>query len=251
MNQPHSSSIARIGLERTRPRSLLVLAVGAICGLLTTFAPPAQAGSAEDELGNWLIWNGTVTFSDRWSMFTEAQLRLWEVASNPNEVFARVAGQYHTSKNSLIALGYMHTVVDPYEEAEPDTTENRIYQQFTAKHRLQRPVIEHRFRTEQRWIETNDTTDFRNRFRYRLQMTVPMSNPTMQAKTHFLNFYDEVFLNYGNRSETFDQNRLYGAYGYQFTKNANLQLGMLWQRRSSSRDFYRLQIFYTHNFDLR
>ena len=251
MNQPDMHSIARFRFPKPRIRGRLLLAVAAICSLLTAFVPPAQASSAEDELGNWLIWNGTVTFSDRWSMFTEAQLRLWEVASNPNEVFARVAGQYQTSQNSLIALGYMHTVVDPYEETEPDTTENRIYQQFTAKHRLKRPVIEHRFRTEQRWIEENDSTDFRNRFRYRLQLTVPVSNPTMQAKTHFLNFYDEVFLNYGNRSETFDQNRLYGAYGYQFSKHANLQLGMLWQRRSSSRDFYRLQIFYTHNFDLR
>ena len=35
----------------------------------------------EDELGNWLIWNGTVRFSDRWSLFTEAQLRLWELTS--------------------------------------------------------------------------------------------------------------------------------------------------------------------------
>jgi len=222
-----------------------------ICSLLAAVTSPTRASDAEDELGNWFIWNGTVTFSDRWSMFTEAQLRLWEVASNPNEFFARVAGQYHTSKNTLLALGYMHSVVEPFEETKPDETENRIYQQFTAKHRLQRPVIEHRFRTEQRWIEIDDSTDFRNRFRYRLQLTVPMSNPVMTARTHFLNFYDEVFLNYGDRSETFDQNRLYGAYGYQFTKNANLQLGILWQRRSSSRDFYRLQIFYTHNFDLR
>jgi len=210
----------------------------------------AQAEDGQDELGNWLIWNGTLNFSDQWSMFTEAQLRLWEIASNPNEFFARVAGQYNTSKRTLIALGYMHSVSEPFEDGAPDTKENRIYQQFTAKNRWSRPVLEHRFRTEQRWIDSAGETNFRNRFRYRLQATVPISRDQMGPQTHFLNFYDEIFLNYGNRSETFDQNRLYGAYGYQFTKRNNLQLGLLWQRRSSSRDFYRLQIFYTHNFDL-
>lgn len=57
-------------------------------------------------------------------------------------------------------------------------------------------------------------------------------------------------LNFGNVKHTFDQNRLYGAYGWQFTKHSNLQLGLLWQARRSE-DFWRLQIFYTHNFDLR
>lgn len=224
-----------------------------LSGLLAGFliAAPAHADDGQDELGNWMIWNGTLNFSDKWSMFTETQLRLWEVASNPNEWFVRAAGQYNLTKRTLVALGYMHSQVDPFEDDAPRTKEDRIYQQFTAKNAWSRPVLEHRFRTEQRWIETSGQgTDFRNRFRYRLQATVPVSRKQMGPQTHFLNFYDEMFLNYGNRSETFDQNRLYGAYGYQFGKNDNLQLGLLWQRRSSSRDFYRLQIFYTHNFDL-
>ena len=66
----------------------------------------------------------------------------------------------------------------------------------------------------------------------------------------FFNFDDELFLNYGSRPESFDQNRFYVAYGRQFTHHANLQLGLLWQHRPSG-DFFRLQIFYTHNFDLR
>jgi hypothetical protein len=186
--------------------SLLLLTLAA---LLLAIAGPvaAQTEDGQDELGNWLIWNGTLNFSDKWSMFTEAQLRLWEVASNPNETFARVAGQYHTSKRTLIAFGYMHSVSEPFESGAPDTSENRIYQQFTAKHRWSRPVLEHRIRTEQRWIESGGETSFRNRFRYRLQATVPVSRNQMGPQTHFLNFYDEIFLNYGNRDETFDQNR--------------------------------------------
>ena len=52
-------------------------------------ATPVRAQDAEDELGNWLIYNGTVRFSDRWSLFTEGQVRLWEVTSNLNECLVR------------------------------------------------------------------------------------------------------------------------------------------------------------------
>ena len=41
-----------------------------LCGIV-------QAEDPEDELGNWLIYNGTVRFSDHWTLFTEGQVRLW------------------------------------------------------------------------------------------------------------------------------------------------------------------------------
>jgi hypothetical protein len=154
--------------------------------------PATAADNPENELGNWWIWNGTVVFSDRWSMFTEAQVRLWEVASNVNEVFVRVAGQYHTSENSAASLAYTRVRVEPFETGE-ESTENRIYEQFSLKNRWQRSVVDHRFRLEQRWVEEADVTNYKNRFRYRLQITVPLNQPTMGAGTHFLDFYDEIF----------------------------------------------------------
>ena len=235
------------------PNTLAVrrVAVTLIALSLSWPIPGMAANDGQDELGNWLIFNSTIRFADHWSLFTESQLRVWEPISNPNEFFVRVAPQYHINKKMFVALGYMWTTVEPFKDDGPDSTENRIYQQLTAKHNWGRPVIEHRLRTEQRWIEEGGSTDFRNRFRYRLQATVPLKTETVQAGGRFLNFYNEIFLNYGSRDETFDQNRLYGAYGFQFSKQANLQLGLLWQRRSSSRDFFRFQIFYTHNFDTR
>lgn len=235
-------------IGQTRRRRLIAAAI--VCCLSGLASGAAQAqDTAEDELGSWWIWNGTVRFSDRWSLFTEAQLRLWEVASNVNEVFARAAGQFNTTNRTLVALGYMYSESSPFEGGSK-TTENRLYEQFTASHASARPVFEHRFRLEQRWIEEGGDTDFRSRFRYRLQITTPINHPTLEARTHFFNFYEEIFLNLDSDLKTFDQNRFYVAYGRQFTRLANLQLGFLWQARSSA-DFYRLQIFYTHNFDLR
>ena len=83
-----------------------------------------------------------------------------------------------------------------------------------------------------------------------VMLTTPISRPKLEAKTHFFNFYDELFVNLGSDLDWFDQNRFYLAYGYLFGPNNNLQVGVLWQAFSSV-DFYRLQFFYTHNFDLR
>ena len=72
----------------------------------------------------------------------------------------------------------------------------------------------------------------------------------MQPGAYFINTYNEIFINFRGGERSFDQNRLYVAGGHQFTPNSNLQIGLLWQARASE-DFFGLQIFYTHNFDLR
>jgi len=209
----------------------------------------AQAQSAEDELGNWLIYNGTFRFSDRWSVFTEAQLRLYQVTSDVNEAFVRAAAHYNFNPDALVGLGYMRSGTWAYSDGTREVIEDRVYQQFTIQHFWDRTRLEHRYRLEQRWIEEGGDTRFSNRLRYRVQVTAPLNRPAIEPGAWFINAYDEIFLNWDS-SRGFDQNRLYVAGGYQFTSLANLQLGMLWQARSSL-DFYRLQIFYTHNFDFR
>ena len=224
--------------------------------LMLAFTSVSHAGDdPEDELGNWLIYNGSIRFTDRWSLFTEAQARFWEPASSLQEFFVRAIGIYDTSANTQLGLGYTWVKGEPFDDAEnEETTENRLIEQFAFKQLVSKSKVEHRFRLEQRWIEKAGDTDYRNRFRYRLQATTPLFKDGIEPKTHFINIYNELFLNFGNTEDNFDQNRLYGAYGYQFSKAANLQLGALWQLKDApqgSDDFFRLQVFYTHNFDLR
>jgi hypothetical protein len=231
------------------PRRLLAVIIFAF--LLSWFISGfALAQESEDELGTWLIFNSTIRFSDRWSVFTEGQMRLWEAASNLEEIFVRAAGHYDLSPEAMVGLGYMHSESWPFEESDRERSENRIYQQFAMKQTLARALFEHRFRLEQRWIENKVATDFSNRGRYRLQVTIPLNHETLRPGTYFINAYDEIFISFGGGERAFDQNRLYVAGGHQLTPDANLQLGLLWKARTSA-DFFRLQIFYTHNFDLR
>jgi hypothetical protein len=246
--RPGASEKMTEGGSAARKRGRLVVIPVLVSVLLSMALSPAWAQEPEDELGNWLIYNGTIRVADRWSVFTETQLRLWEPFSNLNEWFVRGAGHYHLSPRAAVGLGYGYFRTWPYDEG-PVRTENRIYQQFTIWHDWSRSRFEHRYRLEQRWLEEAGETDYSNRFRYRLQVTAPLNLETMEPGAHFINSYNEIFLNFDSE-RAFDQNRLYAAWGRQFTKSANLQLGLLWQARTSE-DFFKLQIFYTHNFDLR
>ena len=230
------------------PRRLLAAIILAF-GLLGSMAVSARAQNAEDKLGNWLIYNGTFRFSDHWSMFTEAQVRLWEVASNVNELLVRASAHYNFSPNVMVGLGYLRADSWPFEDGDRETIENRLYQQFGLLMSWDRTRFEHRYRLEQRWLQSDGETRYSTRLRYRLQVTTPLNRKSMEPGAIFLNFYDEIFINF-DETRVFDQNRLYGAGGYQFTEHSNLQLGLLWQARTSA-DFFKLQIFYTHNFDFR
>jgi len=209
----------------------------------------ANAQDAEDELGNWFIVNSTVRFSDHWSLFTEAHLRLWEVASNLDEIVLRATAHYNFTPDAMVGLGYVRAPSWPFEDGSRNRIENRIYQQLALWQNWGRTRFEHRYRLEQRWLDRDGEVDYSNRARYRLQATIPISNKMMGPKTVFINAYNEIFINFGSQ-RAFDQNRVYGAVGFQFSTNSILQLGLLWQARLN-RDFFRLQMFYTHNFDLR
>ena len=219
---------------------------------MSVTAGTARAQNPEDELGNWFIYNGTLRFTPGWSIFTEAQLRLWEPVSNVNETLVRATAHYDfPNSQAMVGLGYVWSDSWPYQDSDREKIENRIYQQFAIRHNWASSLFEHRYRLEQRWLEqtASGDTEFSTRIRYRLQVTAPLNREAMEAGTWFLNFYDEIFITFDD-PRTFDQNRLYGAGGYQFTALSNLQIGLLWQARTTA-DFWRLQFFYTHNFDFQ
>lgn len=224
-----------------------------VFGLLWVMSGTVKAEDGDDKLGNWMGFNSTVRVSDHWSLFGQGEVRLWEVASDLNETLFRVAGHYDINQMAMVGLGYVRVDTWPYDnddESGRERIENRLYQQFAMKQAWARVKFEHRFRLEQRWFQKNDSDSYSNRARYRLQVTIPLNHKTMQTGTYFINTFNETFINFDSGEREFDQNRLYVAGGHQFTPASNLQLGLLWQARSSE-DFFRLQFYYTHNFDLR
>lgn len=205
--------------------------------------------SGEEKLGSWLMYFGNTKISDKYSLHTEAQLRLYEPVNNFNQLLLRTGLNYHINSYALVTLGYGYIPTETYDKERPDaqSIEHRIWQQFILTNSIGRFHFEHRYRIEQRWINSEETTRYLDRLRYRLMVNIPLNKAEMLENTVFLSFYDEVFLNVTDTP--FDQNRLYGALGYKFSKAISLQAGYL-RHRLGPNNYNRLQLAFFINSDL-
>tara|TARA_R110002074_G_scaffold400203_1_gene595156 strand:- start:25165 stop:25899 length:735 start_codon:yes stop_codon:yes gene_type:complete len=211
--------------------------------------------TGEDELGSWFMYFGTNKIADKWSLHTEAQFRYYETASNFNQLLLRTGVNYHINPDAIATLGYGFIETDPsfteYDIFASDIlisnnsiSEHRLFEQFLLKNKVWEFKFEHRYRLEQRFVQNNysGVSNTLHRARYRLQMTVPLTD------IFFLNFYDELFINLQN--EAFGQNRLYAAVGVNVTENLSMQFGYL-KNHFKETDYDRLQLGVFFNTDLR
>lgn len=201
--------------------------------------------TGEDEWGAWYMYFGTNKISEKLSIHTEAQFRYYETASNFNQMLLRTGLNYHINSNAIATLGYGYITTDgTFEEipGEETSKENRIFEQFILKNKIGEVLFEHRYRLEQRFLSAGNFSDTQHRARYRLQVTLPLTD------IFFLNFYDEIFVNL--QDDAFGQNRLYGALGVNVTEDLALQVGYL-KNHFANGNYDRLQVGVVFNTDLR
>lgn len=212
---------------------------------LITYTTQATAQNRTDDFGNWMMYFGANKVSEKWSIHTEIQWRNHTVEPNIEQLLTRVGMNYHFDKNNSLTAGYGYITNHPFDKEVTShlSTEHRIWQQFITKNSLWRLFFEHRYRLEQRWI--SNSNEVRHRARYRLMVSIPLNNPTIEANTFFIGIYDEPFINI-QRNGTFDRNRLYGAIGYQFNSTTNIQIGVMNQALEGFNK-YHLQVGLTFN----
>ncbi|WP_293294870.1 DUF2490 domain-containing protein [Allomuricauda sp.] len=211
--------------------------------LISGYVNAQQPG--EDETGSWFMYFGTNKVSERLSIHSEAQFRFYETTSNFNQMLLRTGLNYHIDPNAIATAGYAFIDTDNsfFEfEGEINSKEHRTFEQFILKNKVWEFLFEHRYRLEQRFLDFGDYTETQHRARYRIQMTLPLTN------TFFLNFYDELFINL--KDDLFGQNRLYGALGVNVTENSSIQIGYL-RNQFQNAVYDRLQFAVFYNPDLR
>ena len=211
------------------------------------FAFNSLGQQQHEALGNWIMYFGQNRITDRLSIHSEIQYRNHKaVPIHIEQLLLRTGVNVHFGKNTFGTVGYGFIASHDYEspETEAESTEHRIWQQFIATQQMPHLKFEHRYRLEQRWVNS----DYKNRFRYRLMMFIPLNNKFMEPKTWFLGIYDEIFVN--DRQTYFDRNRLYIGAGYNFSKALNLQVGFLHQQTNQLGKRY-LQFALTFNPDFR
>lgn len=171
----------------------------------------------------------TYKFHPKFFLYTEGQLRGIEEYSYPDYYEIKGGIGYNLSKNHKPFIGLGRYVT--YKDHDLNKEEFRIWLQDIYDVKAGVVKFENRGRIEKSWFyEPNtDKTSQRVRFRYRLNVSVPLNAKEVKKGTISANVYDEVFF-VNPMKPSFARNRLYGGIGYQIDDNIGIATGYLWQR---------------------
>lgn len=212
--------------------------VALTCVLMLPYISIAQSS----DFGNWLIYIGNKKVNSKWNIHNEVQYRNYDAIGDLEQLLLRTGLGYNLSENNHnLLLGYGYILSQNYiadTQNKMDVNEHRIFQQFTSKQNVGSVSLIHRYRFEQRFVES----DFKMRLRYFLAFKVPILKSETSPTKLYLSAYNEVFLN--TESDVFDRNRVYGGLGYQLNKNVRIEVGYMSQLfENSSRDQFNLITF--------
>ncbi|WP_294265786.1 DUF2490 domain-containing protein [uncultured Chryseobacterium sp.] len=177
----------------------------------------------KNDLGAWYMYFGNNKISKKLNLHNEIQYRNFDVIGDLEQLLIRTGIGYDlTENNNNVLLGYGFILSKPYVNGEKtENIEHRIFQQYITKQKFGRFNLQHRYRLEERILED----DFRMRFRYYLNLNIPINNKEMLPKTLYASVYNEIFLHLD--SPVFDRNRVYGALGYVISKNMRIEAGYM------------------------
>ena len=210
--------------------------------VIITLLLPFWLFSQNSDLGNWLIYIGNKKLDKGFDIHNEVQYRNYNAIGDLEQLLIRTGLGYNlTENNNNILLGYGYILSKNYIDETDDKTsveEHRIFQQFATKQSMGKVGLSHRYRLEERFVES----DFKMRFRYFLGLKIPLQSKEYGTNSFYLSAYNEIFLN--TKSAVFDRNRIYGGLGYQFSKDLRFELGYMNQIfETSSRDQLNIMAF--------
>jgi len=186
---------------------------------------PMLAQSQDSNLGNWLIYIGNKKLDSTWNIHNEVQYRNYDVIGDLEQLLLRTGLGYNlTENNNNLLLGYGYILSENYigESSEKESiNEHRIYQQFVTKQNIGKLKLKHRYRFEQRFVES----DFKMRFRYFLALNYPLIAKESSGKLLYASAYNEIFLN--TEKSVFDRNRVFGGLGYKLSDNLKFEIGYM------------------------
>ncbi len=236
-----------------------------LCLILGTGALKSQE---VNQFNSWYMYFGNHKLNDKWGLHTEYQFRRSGLIADWQQSLARIGLDYHYNKSTMLTGGYGWIVSFPYglQPIETHFDEHRIWQQLILKQSSGLFSFQHRYRLEQRFLQNasiNESQDritngyrFRQRFRYRLFTSIPITKNEAGAQKLFAAAYEEIFLGFGEGigANVLDQNRLYIGLGYSFSSKGNIQIGYLFHRVFKGDGIHRennstLNIGYTYNMD--
>ncbi|MFI1771215.1 DUF2490 domain-containing protein [Thalassobellus citreus] len=215
-----------------------------LVALIIVLMLPFFGQSQDSSFGNWLIYIGNKKLKNNWNIHNEVQYRNYNAIGDLEQLLLRTGLGYsfNNNKNNIL-LGYGYILSENYignTDDKVSVNEHRIFQQFVSKQNIGSVKLNHRYRFEQRFVES----DFKMRFRYFLGLNIPLGNKEKANSKYYLSAYNEIFLN--TKTSIFDRNRVYAGFGYTMNKNIRIEAGYMNQFfETSSRDQFNLITFVT------
>ena len=185
-----------------------------------------KIGAQTHGLGTWNIFNLKYTVNQKWSLFSEAQLRSLKFYQNFHYYEYKAAVNYKIQNNLMFTLGAGK--YQTYKEGgnfvlPKNNDEFRIWPQLTISQSIGKFNIEQRYRTELRYTSNG----FRNRYRYRLGISLPFGKELKLYKRYQIGISNEIF--FTNTEPYFERNRLLLSCSYKPSKSTTIQIGYLHQ----------------------
>lgn len=175
----------------------------------------------DKDLGTWFITNVEYEFAKNFIGYFELQGRTQKPFQKI--FYSEIKGglTYRINKNFSAFAGFGNYRTYQWDDLEAGvkTNEFRIWEQFVISQPLGRLKFEHRFRAEQAWLNKK----YRNRFRYRINLIIPLNKPKVEKNTVFISLFNEIFLT--DKAPYFMRNRVYAGVGYQITDFLSVQTG--------------------------
>ena len=214
----------------------------AIFGIVLAFS--ADSNAQTDTYTAWLASFNTFKLNQKWSIHLDVQLRSTDEYQQIQTLLFRPGINFHIHKNQIISAGYAYIpnrVLS--DEDEEMLAEHRLWQQYIILQPVAHTAVQHRFRFEERFIPVPavrngdlyaDDEQFSTRLRYFVRSVIPLKKQSSAfSKGTFLAAQNEIFFNTSHQDHVngkfFDQNRLYGAIGYRFSKGFDAEAGYMWQ----------------------
>ncbi len=204
---------------------------------------------AQRPLGSWNILNVKLNINAKWGIWTEGQLRSIEFYDQFYYYEAK-GGVFYNLKDHLsltAGIGHYATYTLGGNFVQPlASVETRTWLQLIMEQKWDRIYFEHRYRVEQRHLNTG----YKNRFRYRLNAVIPINHKEVSPKTIYAYIGDEIF--FTDKAPFYERNRFYTGLGYKTSKAMTIQSGYMRQfdyklTSTTSRDFLQVALLFNLN----
>jgi hypothetical protein len=222
-------------------------------GLTLFIFHQSKAQENQDKLGSWYMYVFNTSLNDsKWGFQGDIQHRNFNILGDLQQIMLRGGINYKPKNTPLkLVLGYANITTGTQGSSDEIFAENRLYQETSFAVKLGKKIYSnHRFRYELRFVDDHNT---RTRYRYSLFINISLQGETIVAKTPYIAFYNELFINgqrnigMGRTVEFLDRNRLYSAFGYMIREGLKVQFGLMRQTTNLSGK-NQLQLSFHHSF---